>query len=292
MGFSRIVRSATRAGMAHSGAASVSQRGAFAPFSMVPFQGGVMDASFSFSRWNPQGMPASHFALGAAGLLKGRYGISGSAVYQTGAPEGGFAPSDLHISLGVARGLSEHFSFGFGGHFVSSKLTASDRLSGFALDASVAFRTGGFSALVGLTQLGSASLGDDVYPMFLSCARGYRRRRPPIFLAGNGVRPRRLPLGKQGCRVAFVRHGWCRRQGAWRHDRCSLPSRRAAVGHNDFRSRLRFLKGLPLHPFDEMVDTVQLVRNVDALRAVYHALLAAYAVVGLTLRRDRLAVAR
>ena len=110
MGFSRIVRSATRAGMAHSGAASVSQRGAFAPFSMVPFQGGVMDASFSFSRWNPQGMPASHFALGAAGLLKGRYGISGSAVYQTGAPEGGFAPSDLHISLGVARGLSEHFS--------------------------------------------------------------------------------------------------------------------------------------------------------------------------------------
>ncbi len=165
MGFSRIVRSATRAGMAHSGAASVSQRGAFAPFSMVPFQGGVMDASFSFSRWNPQGMPASHFALGAAGLLKGRYGISGSAVYQTGAPEGGFAPSDLHISLGVARGLSEHFSFGFGGHFVSSKLTASDRLSGFALDASVAFRTGGFSALVGLTQLGSASLGDDVYPM-------------------------------------------------------------------------------------------------------------------------------
>lgn len=172
MGFGRIVRDPARAGLAFAGAASLTQGAALGPAAAVPFYDGTFDAAFSYSRWNPSGECGNHFALGAAGRLGKRYGISAAAALQRAVGYEGWTPTDFHLSLGLSMALSDLFSVGIGGHYLSSTLSQEDHLSGFAMDLSLLLRKGGFSAFLGLSQLGSASLGDKVYPTAASVPLG------------------------------------------------------------------------------------------------------------------------
>ncbi len=172
MGFGRIVRDPARAGLAFAGLASLSQGPAFGSVAAVPFYDGTFDGAFSYSRWNPSGECGNHFTLAAAGRLGKRYGISASAALQRAVGYEGWTPTDFQARLGLSMALSELFSVGIGGHYLSSTLSPEDHLSGFAMDLSLLLRKGGFSAFLGLSQLGSASLGDKVYPTAASVSLG------------------------------------------------------------------------------------------------------------------------
>lgn len=174
--FTRIERNPRAAAMAGAGAASFGNAAytGFGRAATLAFMDGTLDAGAGFQLWAPGDELAktTNLQLGVAAHI-GPVGISVGGAYQSGVPEGDFAPTDRLAGLGLAYKLGKYVGVGANVRYAGQTLAPGLSVNGFSADLSVAANLpAGFSAILGISTLGSHVKGsqedvDFVQPAYL-----------------------------------------------------------------------------------------------------------------------------
>lgn len=138
----------------------------FSNAAAIPFSDAKMDVAAGYTMWQPTSVNTTMLNVGAAFNMKNKFGLAVGFLYgmnpaydiynQSGAANGQFKPSDMHVNVGLAWRFLPFLSLGANVGYASSSLAEGKSYGALAADVFAMAKFAGLKVSAGVANIGTS----------------------------------------------------------------------------------------------------------------------------------------